>query len=306
MPLKYPIQESRTRMPVIPALLITAFIIHIASPLTAFAELQLATESPLEKYSPQTLFEIINGDADIYLKAGFVELEFQRYILDTDAGQNLEFSAYRMRSHRSAFAVFSVRRGDDAVPKQFSTFAYSSRDGLFFVHGPYYVQIIASGDAPELIKASQELAAEFIASRKVEVESIPELDRFPAADLVPQSIALHPAGAFGFKPFSDTFTARYRMGEGEATAFFRQCESTEEAATLADAYIAFLEDFDGETGVMRKMLPTGKLIRLEDTFTVVFTAGKTVAGVQDAASQGGAEKLAGRLHEALRKSPPAN
>ena len=251
-----------------------------------------------ERFSPDTLFEIINGDADGYLKAGFVELEFRQLILNKDSRKSIEFFAYRMERHRNAFAVFSVRRGRKAVPDALTRFAYRYRRGLFFVHGPYYVEILAAEETTLLVEAMQRL--EGLSSTHIRTEGpIPELDRFPPEDLIPGSMVLYPAGGFGFEAFDDLFTARYQLKGGEATAFFRPCGSPAEAARLSADYQAFLLEYEGVEIPVNGFLHNSRMMRVADSYTLIFISGRTVAGVQDAVTPEQATMLARRLSVAL-------
>lgn len=252
-----------------------------------------------ERFSPDTLFDIINGDADGYLKAGFIALDYRQFILNDDARQAIELFAYRMERHRSAFAVFSVRRGQEAIPDPLTRFAYRYRKGLFFVHGPYYVEIVASEKNAALEQSMRELGITFIDTHTVQTPSIPELDLFPPQDLIPGSVALHLSGAFGFEAFDDLFTARYRLSSSEATVFFRLCRSKEAASRLAGDYYDFLMEYGGVAVSAKNSLPNSRQIQMSDTYAVVFTHGDTLAGVQDAATPEQADRLARRLHAVL-------
>jgi hypothetical protein len=39
----------------------------------------LSEMTPLENFTPETLYEKINGQADLYLASGFLQLKSQRY-----------------------------------------------------------------------------------------------------------------------------------------------------------------------------------------------------------------------------------
>jgi len=259
----------------------------------------LWADSAPERFSQETLFDIINGDADLYLKAGFVALEAQRVLLDNDSRQSMDLFAYQMNRHRSAFAVFSVRRGREAVPESLTRFAYRYRNGLFFVHGPFYIEIIAAEETNLVVDAMHRLAAAFIEAHPVEVLPIPELERFPSENRIPGSIVLYPAGGFGFDAFDNLYTARYQVKGGEATAFFRPCGSPEEAARLSTGYQAFLLEYEGDRIPLDDGLPNSRMLRVADSYTLIFTHGRTVAGVQDAATPEQATMLARRLSAAL-------
>jgi hypothetical protein len=252
--------------------------------------------APAEYFGPDTLFEIINGDADLYLKAGFARLAYRRFTLQADPQVRLEFFAYRMQDHRRAFAVYSVRRGEAAQPSPLARFAHRYRNGLFLVHGPYYLEILSAEASPRAVAAANDLAAAFMAAHDVAADAIPELDLFPPEGLVPGSPALHPANAFGFDGFSFLFTARYRLKDQQATAFFRPCESPEAAEPLAAAFETFLADYDAVAVDASPLFPEGRLMRLLDSYTLVFVHDHTVAGVHEA----GSPELAARLARALQ------
>lgn len=257
---------------------------------------ELVALAPPEHFVAENLFEIINGDADLYLKAGFVRLETRRFSLKPEPQEHLEIFIYQMVRHRSAFAVYSVRRGEEARPSPLTRFAHRYRNGLFLVHGPYYVEMRATEESPPMVAAMNDLAKAFMQAREIAAEPIPELNLFPSEGLLPGSLALHPANAFGFDGFTDLFTARYRLIGKPATAFLRPCPSPGAAADLAADYQAFLAAYDGVAAPADHQFPEGRLIRLMDTYTLVFVHGNTVAGVHGAATP----KLAVRLARALQ------
>lgn len=260
---------------------------------------EIETASPVARFSPDTLFEVINGEADLYLKAGLVAMETQRFVLTADARQLLEIFVYQMTDHRSAFSVFSVRRGPEAVPDALTQFAYRYQDGFFFVHGSFYIEIRATAGTNQLVEAMQDLAVAFKNAHTVLDEPIVELALLPTEDLVPASQTLYPSGAFGFESFDDLFTARYKTNAGDATAFFRICSSPEKASELAAGYQTFLHEYDGEALGVDDALPESWIMRVMDSYTLVFTRGNVVAGVQDAATPELAGMLAHRLYERL-------
>jgi hypothetical protein len=259
----------------------------------------LRPASAPEHFIPQTLFEIINGEADLFLKAGFLDLETRTFFLDGDAKRWIDLFVYRMDSHRSAFAVFSVKRGPEAAPAGRGTFSYRQATGLFFVQGLFYVEIHAADESAPLITAVNDLAEAVIRTYPATETAIPELTLFPETDLVPHSTVLQSAGAFGFDGFDDLFTARYRVKGRDATAFFRICPSPEAAIRLAADYQSFLLTFDGEQQASLDGLPNSWLMRVMDSHTLVFTAGRALGGIQDVADPELAALLARRLYERL-------
>jgi hypothetical protein len=65
-----------------------------------------------ERYGADTLYEKINGKADLYVSAGFVQLQTWRFA--GAAGPWLELFLYEMSNETAAFSVFSTQRRPDA------------------------------------------------------------------------------------------------------------------------------------------------------------------------------------------------
>ncbi len=67
-----------------------------------------------ERFGPDTLYEKINGRADLYLSSGFASLKTQRFSMDKTAGAWVEVFVYDMATPENAFSVFSMQRREDA------------------------------------------------------------------------------------------------------------------------------------------------------------------------------------------------
>jgi hypothetical protein len=256
-------------------------------------------DGSVRSYWPDTLFEAIDGDADLYLKAGFIRLDTHLYVNEGQRSEWFEVFLYRMAGHRSAFSVFSQRRSRDAVAETLTAFSYRYARNLFFVHGPYYVEILAEDPTDRTVEAMDEWAKGFVKVTAVSSEDIPELEWLPGEGLVQGSETLHLRGAFGFDGFEDLFSARYDVRGGQATAFFQICPSPSAAARLADGYRTFLLEYGGEAVSMESVLPNGRLIRILGRFAIIYTRGSAVAGVQDAGSAEVAALLVRHLNESL-------
>ncbi len=100
--------------------------------------------SPLETFDTATLSDKINGKAELYLSAGFIRLHSQRFKDQTAGDVWMEVFVYDMRSPQNAFSVFSVQRREDAQTLDVGQYAYQTENAIFFAHGPFYVEIVAS------------------------------------------------------------------------------------------------------------------------------------------------------------------
>lgn len=264
--------------------------------------LNMAPLTPAEVFESHNLSDKINGKADLYLSAGFRQLNSQRFKLDEDPESWLEIFVYDMESILNAFAVFSSQRRDDGKSSELAQFSYQTKNALFFVHGPYYVEIIASKSSEQLRAAMKSSAADFIRKHKVELETIGEIKIFPRQNLDENSITLIPANAFGYERLQQVFTAAYRLDNADLTVFISRCKSPQEAEQLALAYHDFLIAFGGKSLSNQTGITNARTVLIFETYELIFSQGSFLAGIHEAASRPAAERMADILNQRLKGS----
>ncbi len=256
--------------------------------------------SAAETFRPENLSDKIDGKAELYLSAGFVYLSTQRFAAKEEAEWWLEAFVYDMGSIRNSFAVYSLQRRFEAENIDLSEFAYKTENALYFVHGPYYVEIISSVAQQGMTELMLAFGKDFVRKTAVSHERIYELDLFPTQDLDSGSISLLPSDAFGFDRFNSIFTAQYIIGETELTAFLSQRQSQAEAAALVESYTSFLLAQGGTEVKIAGEIPDARLVQIMDTFELIFSHANMLVGVHDAEDRKAAEKLALRLRKNLQ------
>ena len=258
--------------------------------------------SPPETFDTATLSDKINGKAELYLSAGFARLHSQR-LEDKSAGDVwMEVFVYDMQTPQNAFSVFSAQRRDDAKQLDIARYAYQTPNALFFVHGSFYVEIVASDISPTIIQPMIALAETFIAGQPVEAQTIGENELFPGDGLVETSISLVSADAFGYDRFDQIFTATYQLQDSELMAFYSRRETPQEAEALVSSYRDFLISFGGETVESGSGIKTAQMIYILDTYEIVFSHGLYLAGVREAADRQTARELALKLFDRIKEA----
>lgn len=261
----------------------------------------LVAFTPLEFFNSENLSDKINGKAELYLSAGFAGLRTQRF-KETNASVSwLEVYEYDMGSGQSAFAVFSTQRRESAETLDFTQYAYRTQNALFFVHGPFYVEIIASEASEALYPLMELWAKAFIRHTQAETETIAEKDLFPTPGLSENSISMISTDAFGYERLDRVFTAAYRFEDTELTAFVSGRSSPQESRELATAYREFLITFGGRDIDIELSIAGAKMVEILDTYEVIFSQGPYLAGVREAADQKQAEALAERLYTKIKE-----
>jgi hypothetical protein len=253
-------------------------------------------------FSPVDLSDKINGKAELYLSAGFVLLKTQRFKLSGDTDLWAEMFVYDMGSPKNAYAVYSAQRREGAESSDVAAEAYKTANAMFMVHGKHYVEIIGSSAVDKIDGMLTQLSGRFVRENREIREKLKERELFPETGRESGSITLISKDGFGFDRLDNLFTARYRFGDVEITAFLTRRKDSQEAEELADAYNAFLLAFDGKT------LSTGgygldaRRIDIMDTFVLIFTHGPYLAGIHEAEDRDLAERLAADLKTRLKES----
>jgi hypothetical protein len=137
------------------------------SPLSAIGE-QLPkavgdwrAESAAVAYTPETIFNYIDGHAEVYLAYGLCGTIARRYLGPEGQG-DIVVDVFELASPEDAFGVFTHDQdGEDAALGQGSLFRYG---WLSFWKGPFFVSIYAEGESEEARAAVFELGRGVAAS----------------------------------------------------------------------------------------------------------------------------------------------
>lgn len=276
--------------------------LEIPFELSSLAPAGFETLSKAEVYIAENLYEKINGKAPLYIESGFEELSTQRFVSIDDQSLWMELYAYDMGAVKNAFSVYSVQRRADSEAFASMQFGYKSGNALYFVHGKYYIEIVGSAESSELFRAIAEVARKIQANLAIDHDAeVAELALFPQEDLVLGSIKLYLANAFGFERLTNTFTAKYRVGNETITAFLSKQADSKDAEAIAESYRNFLIENGAVAKSTTKRVLEGKVMDFYGTTEIVFTVGPFVAGIHEAENQQTAERKAEILINRLNK-----
>ena len=257
-----------------------------------------------ETFDAQNLSDKINGKAELYLSAGFVGLNSQRFKDINNANLWIEAYLYDMGNGQNAFSVFSAQRREGAAALDLTPYAYRTQNALFLVHGSFYIEIIASEATDRAFYPMKLLAENFIDDTAAETVTMLEKDLFPVQGLVAESISLISADAFGFERLNQIYTAEYEVGGHPMMAFLSRRQENQAAQDLASAYQKFLETFGGQPLDADLPIKGAKVVEILETYEVIFSRGPFVAGVREADNKEQAITLALQLYDKLKGFAP--
>lgn len=101
----------------------------------------------IQIFSPENLYDYINGGADLYLKYDFQELKVAEYQNDQKASVTIE--VYRHKTPTHAFGIYSQERLSNANYLDIGAQGYSEKGILNFLTGNYYVKMSSFNTGPE-------------------------------------------------------------------------------------------------------------------------------------------------------------
>ena len=271
------------------------------------------TLSEMEVYIPENLYEKINGKAPLYIESYFMKLFTQRFMSEDDENLWMELFVYDMAATRNAFSVYSVQRRAQVQTLSFTNprHHYRTDNGLYFVHGKYYVELVGSSESTKLSDAMADICRRMVGEIPVEDDSKAldaDLALFGVENVVPGSYKLYLANAFGYEGLTDTYTCQYKLGDQIITAFFTKCSDLEQARAKADSYYNFLIENDAVAKTTANETVAGvagKVLDFYGTTEIVFAVGPFAGGIHEAENRESAEKLAAVLINRLTDAAKA-
>jgi hypothetical protein len=271
------------------------------SPVRVFAGDGLRLQGNVERFDSKNLSNKIDGKAELYLSAGFVQLSACRFTLEESPEAYLEFFVYQMEGLREAFAVYSNQRRTEARPLDLTRFAYASKNSVHFVHGPYYVEMVAGEASPALVKAMTDAAGRFVERISVREEEIAEIQFFPETGLDHGGIVLYAESAFGFQRFDSVFAAPYRRNGTRLTAYLTRRADAGKAEDLLQAYADFMKLNGAEEKEPPAELSGARMYELFGTWELFFATGRYFAGVRECGDRAATVELGRDLKRRLRE-----
>jgi hypothetical protein len=231
------------------------------------------------QFSPENLYEQINGRAELFLSYNVVSLTYATFDKKDEPGLSIYLSIYEMDSVLNAFGVFSVERTVGAPEIQLGREAYQSGANLYLWKGQYYVKAISSDSGRLARDAALGIVQEVAQQLRDAGEEIWASRVFPSEGLVRDSLKYFLVDAMGLDFMQNTFTAHYRMDGSEIRAFISRRASEAGVLSALQGYTGFAERYG--RGVERTPRRGAELLvcEMKEGYDVVTTKGIYLLGV---------------------------
>jgi len=194
-----------------------------------------SNESPVT-YFPETLFEYINGAAEIYLSYDFEELIVAEYT-KSGSSDSIAVEIYDMGNRKNSFGIYSAERYPDNEFMDLGTQGYMEEGALNFLVGRYYVKLLCY-DCGERSDQWLRAFSEEIVNRVENRGGFPAyLQTFPKEGMIPNTEKFILRNVMGYKFLHDGYVVSYEMKEFSFDCFLIEGKDQEEATGMLKKYL---------------------------------------------------------------------
>jgi hypothetical protein len=199
-------------------------------------------DGEIATYTPDTLYKLIDGEAELYLPYGFRNVRTVRYIDPVHKGNGLVVSVFEMGSLLDAFGIYSNYRDPETKAAGVGAQGFIEESQLMFYQGRYFVQITASGSATQEPSFFTACAAAVSRRLPADTERPKELAYLKVAGLVPSSEKYYADSLLGYGFFGRGLTAEVRLNGALVKAFVVLGASESTTRRAVDAYVRRLKE----------------------------------------------------------------
>jgi hypothetical protein len=253
-------------------------------------------------FGPDTLWDYINGQAEVYLQYGFRRVGTADYKAEK-SGDALVVEIYRMASPHHAFGIYAAERSPDEKPVDIGVQGYAGANVLNFWKGPYYVKLMSFKTSPA-VQEGLFLFSRIIDGKIPGKYAEPALFAcFPAAHRVKMSERFIPVNFLGHAFLNNGYRVDYEREGKRYQAFLVENSDPEQAAAAFGQYADFL----ASTGVRiarEKDQACQKIITEGGKRKAVFLFGRFIGGVLDMEEPAAADDFIEKMLTCLKKESP--
>ena len=215
-------------------------------------------------FTPDNLWDFINGAAETYLAYGFVDLHVAEY----KKGKNIiKLEIYRQNDHLTAFGIYSTERSSSFNYMKLGAQGYIAEGVVNFFKGNYYVKLRSYSKSEKTLQAIQSLAFRTAEMLEGSTDMPPVLSLFPETGKKVNEEMYINESVLGHKFLNHAYKANYESGPDNFSVFIFDCKTPEEAWKYAESYLI-------STGTDALESSSGKYVLADGYNGTVFLAWK--------------------------------
>lgn len=198
-----------------------------------------ALNTDFQVYTPNDLWDYINGAAENFVIYDFVELHIAEY---QKGKEWIKAELYRHSNFDNAFGIYSSERYPDFNFGTYGTQGYLQEDVLIFLHRDYYIKIIGSSQAKKVVKAMVDISG-LLQNNLGEKVNFPEMINYLPAENRIENAEVYVSKSFmGHEFLNKVFVVKYKEGDQDYELFATKKDSPEECQKILNEYKSFTSD----------------------------------------------------------------
>jgi hypothetical protein len=186
-------------------------------------------------FTPDNLWDFINGAADTYLSLGFEELHVAEYV----KGKNtIKLEIYRHKDATQAFGIYSSERSASFRFLNIGAQGYKADGSLNFLKGRYYVKIRTNSSSEKILLSLETLALRVADMLPGDAVLPKVLSDFPESGRKKNEETYIRDGVLGHEFLQGAYKAIYEAGETTFSIFIFDKTTPEECRKTVNIWLA--------------------------------------------------------------------
>ena len=194
------------------------------------------TDQSYPVYTPDNLWDYINGAADSYNALGFRDLHIAEY--HRGKKHNIKLEIYHHVSETLAFGIYAMERAPSYEFSKLGVQAYREKGLVHFLKGEYYVKVTTHSDSKKTLAALEELAIKAEAMLNGTVDFPDALAMFPNRGKQENSEMYIAENVLGHEFLNDAFRASYNIDDNRFTIYLFTENTDGENQHMLDQYMS--------------------------------------------------------------------
>ncbi len=189
----------------------------------------------IQTFIPKTLFEYIDGDADLYVMYDFQELKVAEYRNEKKASVTVE--VYELETPTHAFGIYSQERLPHANIIDVGAQGYIEHKVLNFLTGPYYVKMTGYNTGAEDREILMTFAKKISENLGTKGTLPPILSSFPEEGKRKISEKFINRNFLGYSFLHSAFTADYELSGRKFKLFVIEGGDRKDCSEMVEKYL---------------------------------------------------------------------
>jgi hypothetical protein len=177
----------------------------------------LERSTDVRLYEGQTLYEYIDGGAELYHEYGFVRVATATY---KDLLHEITMDIYEFDTPENAYGLYTRIRPAEPEISKLGVEGFKGEGTLDFVKGKYLARMTAFDMSPETTDLESKIAVVLDSIIPGTTSRPEQFSLFPKANMIPYTEMYYAEAYFGHSFLNQVYTQNYALGADTVTLFF--------------------------------------------------------------------------------------